>query len=64
MPIYEFVCQDCGHEFEFLADRRGASPPLPILFRSLGLCIRSGDRWRWHSQLRATHDDLIWEMRA
>jgi putative FmdB family regulatory protein len=25
MPIYEYVCQDCGHEFEFLL--RGEEKP-------------------------------------
>ncbi len=28
MPIYEYVCQDCGHEFEFLlrGDEKPACP--------------------------------------
>jgi len=26
MPIYEYVCQDCGHEFEFLL--RGDDKPV------------------------------------
>ncbi|MCL4194702.1 MAG: zinc ribbon domain-containing protein [Thermoguttaceae bacterium] len=28
MPIYEYVCADCGHEFEYLL-RGGESPACP-----------------------------------
>jgi putative FmdB family regulatory protein len=29
MPIYEYVCEKCGHEFEALVPRPSAKAPCP-----------------------------------
>lgn len=29
MPIYEYICKDCGHEFEELVFDRNAVPACP-----------------------------------
>jgi putative FmdB family regulatory protein len=29
MPIYEFTCRACGHDFETLVPRPGAKAPCP-----------------------------------
>jgi len=42
MPIYEFVCQDCGHEFELIQSFSDASIPQCPVCHSEGVMRRVG----------------------
>jgi putative FmdB family regulatory protein len=51
MPIYEYECKSCGHQFEFLVIPQSPAPECPAchkkkLYQQVSLCAVSSENTR------------------